>query len=309
LTDWSELVRQLDLAPHPKGGWFRETWRSELTIATSRLPPGYTGPRNAGTAILYLLMPGEESPWHTVRSTEFWLYHLGGPLLVDIGSEQHGSVTRILGSDIAAGEQPQVAVPPGYWQRAQPRTTSQAWSAALWCQTSTSTTSCWTLQLAFEQQVGPIESDRGSVETNGAGSFAEPFPMQPVWRTPTPLHARQLDHPDSVAAQATPIVLQEDQVKASDAPPSNPEVVQLRRGCLLTSDVCDLHLAERPVNRKIRNRRVAPRCARSQLVPAWASRRSHASSTERAQSPPQPPRAWRRRCANSTTSPMTSPAH
>jgi predicted cupin superfamily sugar epimerase len=45
----------------------------------------------------------------------------GWALLVDIGSEQHGAATQILGSDVAAGEQPQIAVPPGYWQRAQPR--------------------------------------------------------------------------------------------------------------------------------------------------------------------------------------------
>jgi hypothetical protein len=120
MTDLPELARQLDLAPHPKGGWFRETWRSELTIAPPALPPGYTGPRNAGTAILYLLMPGQEAPWHTVRSTELWLYHFGSPLLVDIGPEQASATTHLLGSDIRVGHQPQLTVPSGHWQCAQP---------------------------------------------------------------------------------------------------------------------------------------------------------------------------------------------
>jgi predicted cupin superfamily sugar epimerase len=121
MTELPDWARQLDLAPHPEGGWFRETWRSELTIAQSTLPPDYTGPRSAGTAILFLLMPGQQSAWHTVRSAELWFYHRGGPLLLEIGREQHSATTHLLGSDIAGGEQPQVLVPPGHWQRARPR--------------------------------------------------------------------------------------------------------------------------------------------------------------------------------------------
>ncbi len=37
LPDW---VRNLDLQPHPEGGWFRETWRSTTTIPQSALPAG-----------------------------------------------------------------------------------------------------------------------------------------------------------------------------------------------------------------------------------------------------------------------------
>ena len=111
LPDWA---RRLDLSPHPEGGWFRETWRSELTITQSVLPPDYTGPRSAGTAILFLLMPGQ-------RSTELFVYHRGSPLLLQFGPEQSSAATHILGADIIAGEQPQLIVPPGYWQRARPR--------------------------------------------------------------------------------------------------------------------------------------------------------------------------------------------
>lgn len=122
-------------------GWFRETWRSDLTIGPSSLPPEYTGPRDAGTAILFLLMPGQQSAWHTVRSAELWFYHRGGPLLLEIGAEQSSATTHLLGSDITAGEHPQVLVPPGHWQRAIPATTSPAWSAAWWYPASTSPTS------------------------------------------------------------------------------------------------------------------------------------------------------------------------
>lgn len=121
MTELPHWARDLELSPHPEGGWFRETWRSDLTIDRATLPPGYTGPRSAGTAILFLLMPGQQSAWHTVRSAELWLHHRGGPLLLDIGPEQHSATTHLLGSDISEGEHPQVLVPPGHWQRARPR--------------------------------------------------------------------------------------------------------------------------------------------------------------------------------------------
>ncbi|AQT81604.1 cupin [Mycolicibacterium litorale] len=118
LPDW---VRQLDLSPHPEGGYFRETWRSELVVGESALPADFNGARNAGTAIYFVLMPGQQSAWHTVRSAELWLYHRGSPLLLEVGAEIDSATTHVLGADIVGGEQPQVLVPPGHWQRARPR--------------------------------------------------------------------------------------------------------------------------------------------------------------------------------------------
>jgi predicted cupin superfamily sugar epimerase len=131
MTELPGWARKLDLMPHPEGGWYRETWRSELTLGQPALPPSYTGPRNAGTAILFLLMPGQQSAWHTVRSAELWLHHRGSPLLLEVGrdgrgghgtgAEQASTTTHLLGGDVAADEQPQFVVPPGHWQRATSR--------------------------------------------------------------------------------------------------------------------------------------------------------------------------------------------
>jgi predicted cupin superfamily sugar epimerase len=111
------LAAALDLAPHPEGGWFRETWRSELTV------PAHGGERSAGTAIYFLLAPGEQSAWHRVRSAELWLWHRGGALTLRLGGAQdapdEGREVH-LGPDLEGGEQPQVLVPAGVWQSARP---------------------------------------------------------------------------------------------------------------------------------------------------------------------------------------------
>lgn len=117
LPDW---VRELDLAPHPEGGWFRETWRSEVVLDSQALPADYGGPRNAATAILFVLMPGQQSAWHTVRSAELWMFHRGSPLELEVGADRGSPERLLLGADVGAGEQPQILVPPGYWQRARP---------------------------------------------------------------------------------------------------------------------------------------------------------------------------------------------
>jgi len=111
----------MDLAPHPEGGWYRETWRSDVEST----PPGYPGPRASATAIHFLLCPGEESAWHVVRSAELWFWHRGGPLELLLGGTSHApsaANTRriVLGPDVEAGQVPQALVPPGEWQAARP---------------------------------------------------------------------------------------------------------------------------------------------------------------------------------------------
>ena len=73
MTDHPDWVRQLDMAPHPEGGFFKETWRSDLVLGESVLPPDYTGPRNAGTAILFVLLPGQSLLYRLLMLAGFTL--------------------------------------------------------------------------------------------------------------------------------------------------------------------------------------------------------------------------------------------
>jgi uncharacterized protein len=113
------LAAMLDLEPHPEGGWFRETWRTDMSFE----PSGYSATRAVATAIYYALAPGEESAWHQVRSDELWLHHAGSPLVLrigDTGNEPGEHFEIILGPDLGAGQVPQALVPGGCWQSAQP---------------------------------------------------------------------------------------------------------------------------------------------------------------------------------------------
>jgi predicted cupin superfamily sugar epimerase len=118
------LAELLDLTPHPEGGWFRETWRSDVRIPFAALP-GYPGGRDAGTAIYYLLGSGESSAWHQVRSAELWFWHRGGPLTLTLGGAGDSPadpVEHTLGDAVERGALPQLLVPPGVWQSARPAT-------------------------------------------------------------------------------------------------------------------------------------------------------------------------------------------
>lgn len=120
--DLPSWARELGLAPHPEGGWYRETWRSGVEVR----PDGYPGARATATAIYFLLTPGDRSAWHVVRSAELWLWHRGGPLTLRLGGDgdrplDPAATTAItLGPQVEAGQQPQAVVPPGVWQSAEP---------------------------------------------------------------------------------------------------------------------------------------------------------------------------------------------
>ncbi|MDL9944064.1 cupin domain-containing protein [Gordonia sp. ABSL11-1] len=120
LPDWA---RGLGLNPHPEGGWFRETWRSADTIPVAVLPEGYPGDRVGGTAILFLLLPGEQSAWHTVRGAELWMHHRGSAVLLELGGDDDRPGVPdgvVVGPHVEVAQQPQTVVPPGVWQRARP---------------------------------------------------------------------------------------------------------------------------------------------------------------------------------------------
>jgi predicted cupin superfamily sugar epimerase len=105
----------LGLAPHPEGGYFRETYRAAEALPAGALPARYGADRALGTAIYYLLTPGTFSAVHRLRSDEVFHFYAGDPVEMLLLEEGGGRVVT-LGNDLAAGLRPQQVVPAGVWQ-------------------------------------------------------------------------------------------------------------------------------------------------------------------------------------------------
>ena len=114
----NEIIQQLQLFPHPEGGFFRETYRSSETLITSG---GKT--RNVSTAIYYLLENEDKSHFHRIQSDEIWHFHQKDPLEIFI-IEQGKLIVKTLGNNLAQGEVPQVVVPAGRWFAARVKNAS-----------------------------------------------------------------------------------------------------------------------------------------------------------------------------------------
>ncbi|MFN4130845.1 MAG: cupin domain-containing protein [Paracoccaceae bacterium] len=106
MDEADRIIAHLGLAPHPEGGWYRQTWCGPVV-----------GGRASGTAILFLLKAGERSHWHHVDADEIWLWHAGAPVVLSVGLER--AVDHLLGPEVLAGQLPQVVVPGGHWQAAR----------------------------------------------------------------------------------------------------------------------------------------------------------------------------------------------
>ena len=102
-----EIIACLNLAPHPEGGHYRQTWVAE------------NEGRPTGTCIYFLLRAGERSHWHRVDATEIWLYHSGAPLVLTLAETEAGpAVEHLLTPDLTKG-MPQLIVPENHWQAAR----------------------------------------------------------------------------------------------------------------------------------------------------------------------------------------------
>lgn len=116
-----ELKALLHLEPHPReGGWFRQTWKAEEVLSGDALPARYSAGRGvgraAGTAIYYLLEPNSFSEMHRLQSDEVFHFYCGDTVEM-LHLFPDGSGRRVLlGSDVGAGEWPQMIVPRDVWQ-------------------------------------------------------------------------------------------------------------------------------------------------------------------------------------------------
>jgi predicted cupin superfamily sugar epimerase len=100
------LIAALQLEPHPEGGYYRQTYRSEMRVAA----PG--GPeRRALTSIFFLLHDDNFSAFHRLSSDEIWHFYRGAPVAIEIIDASGEHETRALGGDGPF----QAVLPAGAW--------------------------------------------------------------------------------------------------------------------------------------------------------------------------------------------------
>lgn len=110
-----QVIDTLGLQPHPEeGGFFIETHRDPETL--DGVPGRYTSDRCLSTAIYYLLTPETYSHMHLLLSDEIFHFYAGDPCeMLQLHPDGSGEVLTF-GTDLAAGQRPQIRVPKGSWQ-------------------------------------------------------------------------------------------------------------------------------------------------------------------------------------------------
>lgn len=114
-----QIIQQLNLQPHPEGGYFKETYRSVGEISEESLGTKYKGSRNHSTCIYFLLTSNSFSAFHRINQDEIWHFYDGSAILLHIISANGDYSNITIGRELANGQVPQFVVPGGYWFAAE----------------------------------------------------------------------------------------------------------------------------------------------------------------------------------------------
>jgi len=125
MSNINRLIQQYNLKPHPEGGWYSQTYKSNESIDANALPARFGGDRSFSTAIYFLLEQGNFSAFHRIKSDECWHFYAGDPLLIYV-IEVNGELKIIsLGNDPEKGQTFQYVVPANCWFASSPATGSE----------------------------------------------------------------------------------------------------------------------------------------------------------------------------------------
>ncbi|GHF24348.1 cupin [Kordiimonas sediminis] len=108
--EMDEVIRTLNLAPHPEGGYYRRTHLVESPDQD----------RGLMSSIYYLLPSGLRNAWHLIDVHELWVWCGGAPMEIAIRKAPAlPNESVIIGPDLDAGQEPQFMIPADYWQIAR----------------------------------------------------------------------------------------------------------------------------------------------------------------------------------------------
>jgi predicted cupin superfamily sugar epimerase len=108
-------INQLELIPHPEGGFYREIYRSSGIIEKSALATNFSGPGNFFTTIYFLLQAEQVSHLHRIKSDEIWTFHTGEAVDIHVIDSCGDYTVQKLGLNPDNSEMPQQIVPANSW--------------------------------------------------------------------------------------------------------------------------------------------------------------------------------------------------
>lgn len=117
-----QLIEQLQLQPHPEGGWYREVFRSQSQVTPQDGRPA----RSALTSIYFLLEAAQQSRWHRVLSDEVWVHLEGAPLDLWTWDAADSRLHNAALGPVGTATLPQHVVEAGLWQAARPQANNAA---------------------------------------------------------------------------------------------------------------------------------------------------------------------------------------
>ena len=100
MNDPEELIKKLNMTPHPEGGYFAESFRDK---------------DNNVSLIYYLLKKNQRSHWHRLKKNEILHFYLGDPMSVYISEDGSKSTSKFLGANIIGGQKMHLIVKAGSW--------------------------------------------------------------------------------------------------------------------------------------------------------------------------------------------------
>ncbi len=115
MTRIEEIIKHLDLLPHPEGGYYKETYRSVGNINADSLAGNYKGKRSYSTSIYFLLTSTEFSAFHKIKQDEIWHFHEGSPIRLHTISEEGNHQEYCIGTNFLEDQKPQLIVPGNHW--------------------------------------------------------------------------------------------------------------------------------------------------------------------------------------------------
>ena len=98
MNNSDEIIKKLQMLPHPEGGYFKESFRNENI-----------------SLIYYLLKKGQRSHWHRLTKNEILHFYKGDPLSVHIYTDTKTTIIKKLGHSIADNENLHLVIHAGSW--------------------------------------------------------------------------------------------------------------------------------------------------------------------------------------------------